>query len=184
MNNRISLPIIFLLVSNFILINISCASSNNLIPNKEDIIQMSNILKLNIELNKQVYSLEEPIVIQCTIINLENNTINLKPILFMDLEIHLKYENEKEIVPFGPKVLLKELLRGEDIIKLESGRSYSFSKTIDKKIYVMPSKFGRYELFAIYRNLTKELERIKLWTGEIKSNTVEFEIGRIKGTFQ
>lgn len=153
--------------------NISCAS---LKANKEDFVDTPQLLQLEIGINKQEYKLEESIILKCNITNLGETTINLKPILFMDIEIHLKYRNEEGVLPFGPKVLLNELLRKEDVIKLNPRDSYSFIRTIDKRNYLIPNKVGQYELYVIYRNLMNELGGIKLWTGEVKSNTVMFEI--------
>jgi hypothetical protein len=137
---------------------------------------MSQKLKLEINLNKQYYNLEEPISIKGAITNLSDSEVNLKPLLFMDILVHLKHESDNEILPFGPKILLNELLQKQDIIRLIPQEPFTFERIIDKKMYVMPTKIGRYELYITYRNALKNLEGIELWVGEIKSNTVSFEI--------
>lgn len=117
-NQKIFLKIIFLFCFvNSLLINAFCVSDNNLTLTGEN--NMSEILKLEIKLGKHIYNTGEPILIECNIINIGQNSINLSPILFNDLEIYLKFENDKEFLPFGPKILLKERLRKEDIIKLK-----------------------------------------------------------------
>lgn len=160
----------------FILSTTCWAMSNDSLKTKEDISPMSEKLKLEIELDKQLYKIEDPIIIKCNISNLGHDSINLHPILFMDLLINLKYQDSPEVMPFGPKILLKELIRKEDIIKLDPGEIYSFKRTVSKDTYIMPSKAGHYEFYVTYSNLVKELGGIKLWVGEIKSNTVKFEI--------
>jgi hypothetical protein len=165
-----------LLLIGFIIINISCAYSSGSLINEEDSVSMSKKLQLEISLDKQYYTVEEPIIVKGSIINLNDCAISLKPLLFMDIMIYLKYENNNETVPFGPKVLLNELLQKEDIIKLNPEETFSFVRTIDKKMYVTPKKIGRYELYIIYRNGLKDLGNIELWVGETKSNTVMFEI--------
>jgi len=137
---------------------------------------MSEILKLEIEIDKHVYSIGQPITVQCTIINFGKNTIKLKPILFNDLEIYLKYGEDGESVPFGPIILLKELIRKSGIIKIGPEQPHSFIRTINEKAYVMPTRIGKYELYIVYQNRMDNLEKIKLWTGEVKSNIVKFEI--------
>lgn len=163
----------------FILTTICCATGNELPKTKEDTLVMNEQLKLEIELDKPVYKIEEPIIIECKIINLSKDTIKLHPILFMDLLVTLKYKDSSEIVPFGPKILLKELVRKDDIVELKSGEFHSYKKTISQETYIMPSKLGHYELYVIYNNVIKELDRIKLWVGEIKSNIVTFQMGGI-----
>lgn len=165
-----------ILISPFILMNVCCAISNDLVEPKEDTLFMNGQLKLEIELDKQIYKVEEPILIKCKISNLSQSLVNLHPILFMDLLVCLKYEDGKKVVPFGPIILLKELIRKEGIIKLEPEQSYSFVRRVDKERYLMPNKIGRYELYALYSNIIKEFEEIKLWVGELKSNVVKFEI--------
>jgi hypothetical protein len=100
----------------------------------------------------------------------------LPPILFLDLRIFLTRENEGQILPFGPKVFTLESIRKEDVITLLSGTSHPFERTITKELYFMPNKVGRYQLYAVYNNKTESIEEIKLWTGELKSNNLDFEI--------
>lgn len=164
------------LASLLILTTFCYAIDNNLRKIREDISAMKEQLRLEIELDKQVYKVEEPIIIKCKITNLGQNSINLHPFLFMDLLVNLKYKDSSEIVPFGPKILLKELIKKDDIVKLKSGEFYSLKRTVSKETYIMPSKVGYYELYVVYRNVVDELDRIKLWTGEIRSNIVQLEI--------
>jgi hypothetical protein len=175
--NRILNGLVLLLfVNQFVVTNISFALSNRLVKDKEDKQYMTEQLKLEIELNNKIYKLNEPIMIKGKIENLTKKTIYLSPVLFMDLLVYLKYEDEQEVVPFGPKVLLYELIKKENIIKLQAGESHHFERIISKELYIMPNKIGQYELYVIYSNKMGNLEGIELWTGELKSNVIRFEV--------
>ena len=138
---------------------------------------MTEQLKLEIELDKTIYKPEESIMIKVKIENLAKGAINLAPILTMSLLIYLKYEEEQKVVPLEPLILLRELVRKENIIRLHPDESHVFERQISKTLhYIMPNKVGRYELYVIYDNKMENLEGIELWIGEIKSNVVKFEI--------
>ena len=158
------------------LTNISRVFGNNSILNEEKAMHVSRMLTLEVGLEKDKYAVDEPIVVQCTVTNISQDMINLKPVLFMDLVIYLKYEDGKNVAPFGPKILLRELLQKGDIIELLPGKSFSYKRTINNKTYFMPTSIGKYELYAVYQNGMDDLGKIRLWTGELKSNIVKFEI--------
>ena len=155
-----------------VLINISCALNARITGDKQC---MTEQLKLEIELDKKVYKPEEPIIIRGKIENLMKKTINLAPVLFMDLLVYLKHDGQ-EVVPFGPIVVFYEIITKERIAKLQAGESYSFKRVIHKETYMMPTKIGQYEMYVTYSNMTENLEGIELWVGEIMSNVVKFEI--------
>ena len=136
---------------------------------------MNGQLELEIELDKEAYRVEESIKVKCSIKNVSKDTVYLPPPLFMNLIVYLKYQEGQE-VPFGPKVLFSEIVKKEDIIKLQPNESYRFERIVSKELYFMPNKVGQVELFVLYRNKTEGMEEIKLWTGELKSNVVKFEI--------
>lgn len=115
-------------------------------------------------------------MIKVKIENLAKGAINLAPILTMSLLVHLKYE-DGEVIPSAPLILLRELVRKENIIKLHPDEPHVFERQISKPLhYIMPNKIGQYELYVIYSNEMENLEGIELWVGEIKSNVVKFEI--------
>lgn len=109
--NKILFVTLILFLFQIVLINISCALGNRLVRDKEGKQYMTGQLKLEIELDKTIYKPEEPIRIKGKIENLIKETIYLKPVLFMDLLVNLKYEDGREIAPFGPIVLISELIK-------------------------------------------------------------------------
>ncbi|MCF6159319.1 MAG: hypothetical protein E3K32_12305 [wastewater metagenome] len=168
---------VFFIVSEFLLcfsmfINISYGYGKHNGGGKK---HMSVQLELGIELDKEAYRVEEPIKIKCSIKNVSKDMVYLPPPLFMNLIVYLKYQ-EGQAVPFGPKVLFSEIIKKEAIIKLQPNESYYFERIISKELYFMPNKVGQVELFVLYRNKTEDMEEIKFWNGELKSNVVTFEI--------
>jgi hypothetical protein len=150
-------------------------AENNVDFDKERAVNMGEPLKLAIELSKRNYTLDESITVKCRIENLQGEEVNLK-LLSSDISVYLRYEADKTFSRWDSLMLPRELLNEGSIKKIGSGESYYLEEVISKETYPMPKKSGKYELYAMYRNGMKKLKGIKLWLGEVRSNTIEFEI--------
>ena len=167
---------VLILVTQVIIITAHAMPDNSIITDNKEAL-MNNQLEIVIDLNRKTYKLGEPIIINGEIKNLTNNTINLAPMLYMNLLVYLKFEDKNTAIPFGPKILLQEIIKKEDITELSPGASYSFRRIISKEMYLMPKETGEYELYVEYSNKTTQIEEKRLWEGKLKSNTVKFRLG-------
>ncbi len=152
----------------FLLSNISYAEEGQ---------QVSDQLKLLIEMDKKVYEFQEPIPIRFKIRNDTKATLFLHPILDMDLEFYLRHESESQTTNLNLRVSTFQVILKENIVRLEPGAVFSFKRSIMKELYSMPNRSGRYQVYATYVNRTKSLQNFEpLWTGELRSNILEFGI--------
>lgn len=174
-NNAVKALFLITSFSLTLLMNLSCALSDQVIGRSKEAYMVSQ-LKLEIEIDKKSYKLEEAIAINCTIKNIGSDLVNLHPILFDDIVIYVKHEDEFEPRVLGSFIFVNEIWDKEDIIALQPDEAHFFKKIVNKGAYSMPTKIGEYELYIIYWTGLKELDKIKLWTGRIESNTVQFEI--------
>ncbi len=133
-------------------------------------------LEFQVKLDKEMYRPLELITIECRMTNTGKKVVTIKPRLYNDVSIYLKHEDEQVERFVGPHILIRQLFRPEDSIKLPPGETNYFWRIINKVAYTMPNKLGKYELYLVYRNLRDELWGIKFWTGKLKSNVVRFEI--------
>lgn len=153
-----------------------CFAENNVVFGKERVVSMDESLKLTVDLNKKNYVFEEPITIKCKIENLKEEVVNLKLLLSSDISVYLRHKEEQAFSRWDSFLLPRELLNKSSIKKIVLGEPYYFEEVISKDTHTMPKKSGKYELYIMYQNGMKNLKGIKLWVGEIKSNTVEFEV--------
>jgi hypothetical protein len=161
------IPLVFLVVSHS-LVNI-CSGVEEHGP--------SDQLRLLIEIDKNVYAPEERILLKCRIENGTKTTAFLHPLVRSDIDIFLKHESQQHEVPLGSRMLGTQMIRKEDIIIMPAGASFAFELSIIKDWYFnVPREIGKYQLDVIYKNRMESVENMRVWTGELKSNIVEFQI--------
>jgi hypothetical protein len=122
------------------------------------------------------YELEEPIHVRFEIKNIGHTNVFLSPAL-VHITFFLKHEDEHKEVPLGSRILGTRLIRKEDILRLKSGSTYSFERSIMRQLYFnLPNRIGKFQLYAVYYNGLEHLDNVQVWTGELRSNLLEFEI--------
>ncbi|MFA6349747.1 MAG: hypothetical protein WCY12_02305 [Candidatus Omnitrophota bacterium] len=158
----------------YVLLN--CVLAEDLVSNRGDTMSGKSDLVFEVELAKQTYKIDESITLKCKLKNIGEEVINLMPNFSTDTIIYLKRENQDQAVPFAPRILPKILIKKDRIIELMPKQFYYFEIVLCKEIFIMPRESGHYKLYLVNRSLMREFEGIRIWTGEIESNIVSFEL--------
>ncbi len=141
---------------------------------------MAKELKLEIELEKEAYKVGESIHFKCRIENVAKKTIRLCPIKLDDILVYLDHENKKRKYPLSPKIMVSYAHSKKDIIILQPGESHEFGWLMFDNVYLMETVrklvIGKYDLNTKYRSLSDDYYHIKIWTGELQSNTVRLDV--------
>ncbi len=134
-------------------------------------------LKLLIKLEKNWYELEVPIPVKCEIENVGQTNVFLYPTLSIDITLYIEHHDDAKPAPLSSRFLDTLIIRKEDIVRLQPGSTFLVEKEISRKEYFRyPDRKGKYELYAVYHNRREHLENIQVWTGELRSNILEFEV--------
>lgn len=134
-------------------------------------------LKLTIKLENTSYELEVPIPVKCEIENVGQTNVFLYPSLSSDITLYLKHQDERKATPLSYRFLYTLIIRKEDIVRLQPGGTFLVQKEINRKLYFRyPDRKGKYELYAVYHNRLEHLENIQVWTGELRSNILAFQV--------
>ncbi len=134
-------------------------------------------LRFTIEMENDFYKVGDPLTLNCKLRNMASKTIFLEPILFSHIAYYLNPLDKYEVLRLYPlKFPGHESAFEEDIIKLPPGENYEFKRTLYKDHFSLPTERYRFNFFVVLTKGIKEIDGVKLWTGELKSNTVEVEI--------
>lgn len=120
------------------------------------------------------YVINEPIWVVFEILNISNQPLQINKRFIVGVELSfdiIKPSGKKAVMmydiymPPGEKDTILELLPGKRYL-VNCNIAYTY--TIDE--------IGKYTITAIYNPYTKSELELKVWSGEIKSNTIEFII--------
>lgn len=132
-------------------------------------------LEFMIELDKSVYRVGDVIELSCSLKNAGSTQITLGPIFYMNVKVFLGKKGQ----PLGlldPHVLMREKTIGRKPIILSPGQTHEFKRSLGRDWYTLPDTVGGYSLHAVYESQSPEFQGAKVWTGQVKSNTVDFEL--------
>ncbi len=132
-------------------------------------------LEFMIKSDKMVYRVGDTIELHCSLKNTGASQITLRPIFYMDVRLFLGKKGQP-LGLFDPHVLMHEKVTGREPITLSPGETHEFERGLSKGWYTLPDTPGKYSLYAVYENRLADYEGTKVWLGEAKSNTVDFEL--------
>lgn len=145
-------------------------------------------LSLTLQLDKDIYSIEDQILVKETLKNISGSRITVKKRMLpayygWDIK-HSKFHDviysikspSGNYVQLGIRYRAPEL-SAEDFVSLSRGESIQFSFDL-KKDRIFPDEYGLYSVFLVYVNYYDPSWFSMAWKGELTSNTVYFEIER------
>lgn len=144
-------------------------------------------LTLLLELDKSVYSKNEPIFISVKLQNISASALVIKKRMLSGytLDQNRKNDQYRDIryyitSPTGTDI--RSALRYEagkldaqDFVSLEPGESIDLRFDL-REFTPFPEEYGKFTVFAIYYNYFDPSPFSTAWKGELQSNLVEFEI--------
>jgi hypothetical protein len=117
-------------------------------------------------------SLTGEFVLHCQLKNVGEKTESFFFLPFPPyIQVRLKQNGVN--VDLNPAILRRVRVSKKDIISLKVGESHVFDFEITRREYVWPAA-GIYEATIVYTGSGK-IEGIKVWTGQIESNTFKLE---------
>jgi hypothetical protein len=134
---------------------------------------MSNKGMLALKADANLLPGGEKILIHCSLTNLGDveTRVLVMPSVNVDLQILSKEGRWTDL----PLTILRDVHIGKDsIFTVKPNEAYSFDVRIDRRYYEWPAT-GTYEARMVYRNALEKVESVRLWIGQVESNTLKIE---------
>jgi hypothetical protein len=138
-------------------------------------------ISLEISLANPVSIVDEGFKLSCRIINSTEHTIKLEPFLYMNVSVHIVALDGKADYQTDIMTFVSEIVTEQSIMVMPPQKDRAFNWYISRKLYPdqYPRRPGKYRLYLVYTNKSESLYGApskRLWVGELRSNTIEFEV--------
>lgn len=164
------IPLLFIFIASLSVFGITCARGKGHLKKTGEV-----TLKTDYPLVFEIISVSVvpgSTTVHCELRNPGNHDVMLLFHPYHDVEILIHDVSEIKVLQ---KTLLLRLEIGKDtLIPLAKGTVHAFALNLTRENCIWPES-GNYKAILRYANGLPEVERIKVWTGQVESNTFQLE---------